>query len=430
MAAGKVLTKAAREKLKKKLKNKADKEDKKRRKERIAKIEKSGSARKPTVSRSFKKDYEVDIGRESGASASIRTSPQRKVRGTGGRAADTGSDPIVVGSKSMPSMRDAPSAASKRKSKEITKAEATLAKGTASKKELAKAEKTKSRIEESDAKSEDRRGRGKRSVTPLEKGEYVDTDTGEVVTVDRKISAKTLDVPGSASVSEAMRKKIVRGLGTRWLRNPTQNELKQQMSGRAYARYLRKKGMSPEKDAVREGTRRKTALGKGVESFGKFGSEIGQRTGRGDRTEAAVRKYGSRARKLQEQKMERKLKEKLDKADKKAKGGMGMKKKGYAKGGMKKKGMARGGAMMKKKGMAMGGLKKPATGQTGLKKLPTTVRNKMGYAKNGGMMKKKGMARGGMKKKGYAMGGMRVKYKVGGMVKGKSYGMVDNKKKK
>ena len=78
--------------------------------------------------------------------------------------------------------------------------------------------------------------------------------------------------------------------------------------------------------------------------------------------------------------------------DKKAKGGMTM----------KKKGMAIGGAMMKKKGMAKGGA----------------------------MMKKKGMARGGMKKKGYAMGGMRVKYKVGGMVKGKKYGMVDNKKKK
>ena len=102
-----------------------------------------------------------------------------------------------------------------------------------------------------------------------------------------------------------------------------------------------------------------------------------------------------------------------------------------AKGGMmKKKGMARGGAMMKKKGMAMGGLKKPAANQTGLKKLPTTVRNKMGYAQNGGMMKKKGMARGGMKKKGYAAGGMTVKYKVGGMAKGKMYGSVDNRKKK
>ena len=47
-----------------------------------------------------------------------------------------------------------------------------------------------------------------------------------------------------------------------------------------------------------------------------------------------------------------------------------------------------------------------------------------------GGMKKKGMAMGGMKKKGYAMGGMRTTYKVGGMVKGKKYGMIDNKKKK
>jgi len=99
----------------------------------------------------------------------------------------------------------------------------------------------------------------------------------------------------------------------------------------------------------------------------------------------------------------------------------------------KEKGMAKakGGMTMKKKGYAMGGLKKPAAGQTGLKKLPTTVRNKMGYAQKGGMtMKKKGMASGGMKKKGYAAGGMTVKYKVGGMAKGKMYGSVDNRKKK
>ena len=63
----------------------------------------------------------------------------------------------------------------------------------------------------------------------------------------------------------------------------------------------------------------------------------------------------------------------------------------------------------------------------GLKKGGMAMKKK-GYAKGG--MKKKGMAMGGMKKKGYAMGGMRVKYKVGGMVKGKSYGMGDNRKKK
>jgi len=97
-------------------------------------------------------------------------------------------------------------------------------------------------------------------------------------------------------------------------------------------------------------------------------------------------------------------------------------------------GNAKGGAMMKKKGMAMGGLKKPAAGQAGLKKLPSSVRNKMGYAKKGGSMKKKGYAAGGaMKKKGMAAGGLKkygTVYRSGGAVPGKMYGSVDNKKKK
>ena len=72
------------------------------------------------------------------------------------------------------------------------------------------------------------------------------------------------------------------------------------------------------------------------------------------------------------------------------KGGGLRKKKGYTKGGWKKKGYAMGGAM-----------KKPTAGQKGLKKLPTTVRNKMGYMAKGGMsMKKKGMAKGGAARRG------------------------------
>jgi len=86
------------------------------------------------------------------------------------------------------------------------------------------------------------------------------------------------------------------------------------------------------------------------------------------------------------------------KAKGKAMGGM-MKAKGKANGGvMKKKGYAMGGSA---------NLKKPGADQKGLKKLPTAVRNKMGYMKEGGMsMKKKGYASGGMmKKKGYSKGG-------------------------
>ena len=95
---------------------------------------------------------------------------------------------------------------------------------------------------------------------------------------------------------------------------------------------------------------------------------------------------------------------------------------GMNQGGMskKKKGMAKGGVNMKKKGYAAGGLKAPSTNQTGLKKLPESVRNKMGYMNKGGMpKKKKGYAKGGanMKKKAYAKGGAVATYNVGGMVK-------------
>ena len=78
-------------------------------------------------------------------------------------------------------------------------------------------------------------------------------------------------------------------------------------------------------------------------------------------------------------------------------GGMTMKKKGYAKGGMmKKKGYSKGGAM------PMG--KDPKTG----KMIPKFAMDGKGKMARGGMtMKKKGMARGGamMKKKGMAKGG-------------------------
>jgi len=95
-----------------------------------------------------------------------------------------------------------------------------------------------------------------------------------------------------------------------------------------------------------------------------------------------------------------------------AKGGMmksKMKAKGMKAGGkMKAKGMKAGGKM-KTKGYMAGGLKDAPEGNTGLKKLPKQVRNKMGFKAKGGMMKTKGYAKGGMKTKGYAAGGMKSK---------------------
>ena len=78
-----------------------------------------------------------------------------------------------------------------------------------------------------------------------------------------------------------------------------------------------------------------------------------------------------------------------------------MSKKKYMGGGassmMKKSTYKSGGAKKKATPKAKSGLKKPAAGQTGLKKLPTSVRNKMGYMKNGGA--KKMMKMGGARKK-------------------------------
>jgi len=54
--------------------------------------------------RMMKKDYEVDIGKAP--KDNVREIAQRKVRGKSGKAADKGSDPVVVGRKSMPSMAD------------------------------------------------------------------------------------------------------------------------------------------------------------------------------------------------------------------------------------------------------------------------------------------------------------------------------------
>ena len=72
MALGKVLSKAALKKLKDKLKKKADKRTKEEGKPRRDKAKKEGTEKKPTESRSFKKDYEVQIGKPNPTDRTIR----------------------------------------------------------------------------------------------------------------------------------------------------------------------------------------------------------------------------------------------------------------------------------------------------------------------------------------------------------------------
>jgi len=62
--------------------------------------------------------------------------------------------------------------------------------------------------------------------------------------------------------------------------------------------------------------------------------------------------------------------------------------------------------------MAVGGpLKKAPEGNTGLKKLPKQVRNKMGFMAKGGMMKTKGYSKGG------AAGGKKQKVRGAGIAR-------------
>jgi hypothetical protein len=55
--------------------------------------------------------------------------------------------------------------------------------------------------------------------------------------------------------------------------------------------------------------------------------------------------------------------------------------------------------MIRKKAKSGKKLKKPSVKQVGLKKLPTSVRNKMGYAKKGKTVKKAGYGKKTMKAK-------------------------------
>ena len=90
-----------------------------------------------------------------------------------------------------------------------------------------------------------------------------------------------------------------------------------------------------------------------------------------------------------------------------------MKAKGMKAGGkMKSKGYSAGGKM-KAKGYKVGGgpLKKAPEGNTGLKKLPKEVRNKMGFMAKGGMMKTKGYSKGG------AAGGKKQKVRGAGIAR-------------
>jgi len=390
----KTLTPSRVKLFKERLKRKSDKLDKQIKEKGDVKykgLDKSGI--KPGDSRplqkniKFKKKPDLDDGKENRFDRQVRTKAQDTVRQTGKRRAGVGpvgSDPIVVGRQSMPTMRDINRMNEVELSKLKNKVE-QLGKTDPAMKKLSE---QIDRIEAQKFSDMNLKGAITRSgKKPDAEGKYLNTETGQEVTLkgSKGISAKErflpMDYPGAKK--------------SHFIKNPTKGQVEQVERNLAAKKNLKRRGESPEQDVKDAIARKRREQDKKRD---KAGRDMGKPLD---------------------------LKKGLSKAELRK---LEMKKGGMAR--MKKKGMAKGGAMMKKKGMAMGGLKKPAATQSGLKKLPSSVRNKMGYMQKGGMMKKKGMAKGGMKKKGYAMGGMAVKYKVGGMAKGKSYGIVDNRKKK
>ena len=191
--------------------------------------------------------------------------------------------------------------------------------------------------------------------------------------------------------------------GTRTRANVTREQLKKTGLGlRDYLNFMDKKNKRPTKADAAEAR----AITAGFEA--KKAKKTPEKTKDTPRANMALaRKTGTAPKKMMGGGM---MKSKMKAKGMKA--GGKMKAKGYKAGGkMKAKGYMAGGKM-KAKGMAVGGpLKKAPEGNTGLKKLPKQVRNKMGYMAKGGMMKTKGYSKGG------AAGGKKQKVRGAGIAR-------------
>ena len=194
--------------------------------------------------------------------------------------------------------------------------------GDATKADKAKLKKMKA----SDAEATSRQQRGVRSKVKLEKGDYVNTKTGEIISDPKSLA----DLPGGRDL---------------YVKDPT----------------------PPRMAAIK-----RNAEARGMTSA--------QRTAKGLRETKPV--YNPRT---GEKKYESATK--LQKTPRKETTNIGK----------------RGGTGRNRENLAQGGLKMPSADQTGLKKLPTQVRNKMGYMYGGGMAKKPKMSSMDYRKGGMVM---------------------------
>lgn len=153
----------------------------------------------------FKKRYNLDLAKGDATERSIRDVRADKGRGEA-KAADAGSDPIVIGKKSMASFAEglgnAPLSRIKNKLEKLSD-EIPAAKTALKKIEKLDEQKEVSRVRKSAV--------GRAGAKKLQAGEYVHKQTGEVITVTGKeLSPKKL--PGKVDD---------------FIRNPTANQLDQ-----------------------------------------------------------------------------------------------------------------------------------------------------------------------------------------------------------
>ena len=168
----------------------------------------------------FKKKYDIDLGKESATERSIRDVRADKGRG-GARAADAGSDPIVIGKKSMATFAEglgnAPLSRIKNKLEKLGE-------------EIPAAKTAFDKLEELDADRESSRQLksqiGKTGGKKIPDGIYVNKKTGEVFNIN-KLDIRVKKLPGSIND---------------YFRNPTKEELNKVSRNIAARRNLKKTG--------------------------------------------------------------------------------------------------------------------------------------------------------------------------------------------
>ena len=262
----------------------------------------------------FKKKYDI----QEGMALDADTGRSRRA----GQDVDQGKAGKVTATRSKNFVESQMTKAGLKRAKTKVSLEDKVKAGDATKADKAKLKKMKA----ADAEATRRQQSGRRGKVKLEKGDYVNTKTGEIVSDPKSLA----DLPGGRDL---------------YVKDPT----------------------PPRMAAIK-----RNAEARGMTSA--------QRTAKGLRETKPV--YNPRT---GEKKYESATK--LQKTPRKETTNIGK----------------RGGTGRNRENLAQGGLKMPSADQTGLRKLPTQVRNKMGYMYGGGMAKKPKMSSMDYRKGGMVM---------------------------